>query len=84
MQVSTGSDVSSAPFIEQSAIISGVTEAVAAILEDENVDPYVDVDLMETDRVHLRKTPDNVGIVDVVITSLKSAGRNLDVLSGPI
>ena len=37
---------------------------------------------MEVDRVLLRNTPDNVGIVDVAITSPKSAGRNLDVLSG--
>ena len=42
----------------------------------------VDVDLMEADRVPLRKAPDNVGIVDVAITSSESAGRNSDVLSG--
>jgi len=51
---------------------------VAAILEDEDVDSFkMNVDLMEADRVPLRKTPDNLGIVNVVITSLKSAGRNL-------
>jgi len=56
---------------------------VAAILEDEDVDSSeVDVDLMEADIVPLRKAPSNVGIVDVAITSRKSAGRNLDVLSG--
>jgi len=33
-------------------------------------------------RVSLRKAPDNVGIVDITITSPKSAGRNLNVLSG--
>jgi len=42
----------------------------------------VDMDLMEADRVPLRKAPNNVGIVDVAIKSPKSAGRNLDGLSG--
>jgi len=37
----------------------------------------VDVDLMEADRVPLRKALSNVGLVDVVITSPKSVGRNL-------
>ena len=37
---------------------------------------------MEADRVLLRKAPSNVSIVDVEITSPKSAGRNLDILSG--
>jgi len=56
---------------------------VAAILEDEDVDSLeVDVDLMEANIVPLRKAPGNVDIVDVAITSLKSAGRNLDRLSG--
>ena len=55
---------------------------MVAILENEDVDPYVDVDFMKADRVSLRKAPDNVGIVDVVITSLKSAGRNLVDRSG--
>ena len=60
-----------------------MAELVAAILEDEDVDPLdVDVDLMEADRVPLRKIPSNVGIVDVEITSLKSAERNLINLSG--
>ena len=55
---------------------------VAAILEDEDVDLLeVDVDLMEADRVLQRKDPGNVGTVDVVITSSRSAGRNLDGLS---
>ena len=56
---------------------------VAAILEDEDVDSMeVNVDLMEADRVPLRKAPDNIGIVDVAITSPKSVRRNLNVLSG--
>ena len=56
---------------------------VTAILEDEDVDSLeVDVDLMKTDRVLLRKSPDNVGIVDVAVISPKSAWRNLNVLSG--
>jgi len=58
---------------------------VVAILEDEDVDSdslEMDVDLMEANRVHLRKAPGNVGIGDVAITSRKSAGRNLGVLSG--
>ena len=33
-------------------------------------------------RVSLRKARDNVDIVDITITSPKSAGRNLNVLSG--
>jgi len=37
----------------------------------------MDVDLMEADRVSLRKALSNVGLVDVVITSPKSVGRNL-------
>ena len=60
-----------------------MAEIVAAILKDEDIDSLeVDVDLMEADRVPLRMTPENVGIVDVATTSLKSAGRNLDVMSG--
>ena len=55
---------------------------VAAILEDKDVDPYMDMDLTEADKVPPRKAPDNVGIVDVVITSPKSARRNLVDLSG--
>ena len=42
----------------------------------------VDVDLTEADRVPLRKAPNNVGIVDVIIISSKSVGRNLVDLSG--
>ena len=57
--------------------------AATTILEDKDVDPLeVDAVLMEADRVPLRKTPDNVGIVDIVIISLKSAGKNLVDLSG--
>ena len=56
---------------------------VVTILEDEDVDSLeVNVDLMEADRVPLKKAPDNVSIVVVAITSPKSAGRNLDILSG--
>jgi len=58
-----------------------VAEVVVAILEDLN-SLEVDVDLMKADRVPLRKTPDNVGIVDVAITSPKSVERNLIDLSG--
>ena len=55
---------------------------MAAILEDEDVNSLeADVDLMEADKVPLRKTPGNVSIVDIAITSPKSIGRNLDVLS---
>ena len=54
---------------------------MVAILENEDVDPYVDVDFMKADRVSLRKALDNVGIVNVAITTLKNTGRNLDVLS---
>ena len=60
MRVSTGADVSSAPSIEQSAMISGRgrDRVVAAILEDEDLDLLeVDVDLMEADIVPLRKAP---------------------------
>ena len=56
---------------------------MAAILEDEDVDSLeVDVDLMEANRVPLRKAPDNIDIMDVAITSPKSVGRNLKILSG--
>jgi len=55
---------------------------VAAILEDGDVDLLeVDVARMEADRVPLRKDPCNAGIVDAVITSPRSAGRNLIDLS---
>ena len=40
------------------------------------------MDLMEADRVPLRKAPGNVGIVDVAITSPKNTERNLDILNG--
>jgi len=42
----------------------------------------VDVARMEADRVPLRKDPSNAGTVNAVITSLRSAGRNLIDLSG--
>ena len=52
---------------------------MATILEDKDVDLLeVDVDLLEADRVPLRKDP---GTVDAVITSPRSAGRNLVDLS---
>ena len=51
---------------------------MAAILEGEDVDLLeVDVARMKVDRVPLRKALSNVGLVDVVITSPKSVGRNL-------
>ena len=48
---------------------------MAAILEDE------DVARMEANRVPLRKDPGNADTVDAVITSPRSAGRNLINLS---
>ena len=60
-----------------------VVVIVNAILEDEDVDLLeVDVARMEAERVPLRKVPDNAGTVDAVITSPRSAGRNLVDLSG--
>jgi len=55
-----------------------------AILEDEDVvDPLeVDMVLMEADMMFFIKAPDTVSTVDVVITSPRSAGRNLVNLSG--
>jgi len=51
---------------------------VSAILKDEDVDPLeVDVVLMEADKVPPKNDTGNVGTVDVVITSPRSAGRNL-------
>jgi len=83
MRVSTKSEVLSAPSIEQCAMISSLTEVVATILENEDVNSLeVDVDLMEADKVPLKKVPDNVGIVNIAITSSKSVGRNLDAQSG--
>ena len=56
---------------------------VVAILEDKDVDLLeVGVARMEVDRVPLRKDPNNAGTVDAVITSPRSAGRNLVDLSG--
>jgi len=50
---------------------------VAVILKDEDVNLLeVDVAHMEADRVPLRKDLGNVGTVDAVITSLRSAGRH--------
>ena len=55
-----------------------MTEVVVAILNDEDVDLWeVDVVLVEVDKVHLRKAPDNIVIVDIAITSPKSVGKNL-------
>ena len=60
-----------------------VAVVVAAILEDEDVDLLeVNVAGMEGDRVPLRKDSENAGTVDAVITSPRSAGRNLVDLSG--
>jgi len=85
MRVSTRAGVFSAPSIEQSVMIfgRGHGRVMAVILEDEYVDLLeVDMARMEADRVPLRKDPDNAGTVDTVITSLRSAGRNLVDLSG--
>jgi len=55
---------------------------VIAILEDEDVNLLeVDVARMEADRMPLRKALDNAGTVNIVITSLRSVGRNLVDLS---
>ena len=56
---------------------------MAVILKDEDVALLeVDVVLMEGDRVPLRKDLGNVGTVDAIITSPKSAERNFVDLSG--
>jgi len=55
---------------------------VAAILDEDMDLLEVDVARMEADRVLLRKDPGNAGTVDAVITSSRSAGRNLVDLSG--
>jgi len=55
---------------------------VTAIL-DEDMDLFeVDVAHMEADKVPLRKDPGNAGTVDAIITSPRSAERNLADLSG--
>ena len=85
MQVSYGSKISSAPSIEQSAVIFSRGRGRGRGRDfggRERGFIGVDVDLMEANRVPLRKAPDNVGIVDIAITSPKSAGRNLGILSG--
>ena len=83
MRVSTRANVSSAPSIEQSAMVLDVVVVVAAILEDEDMDLLeADMAHMEADRVPLRKAPDNAGTVDAVIISPRSAGRNLVDLNG--
>ena len=85
MRVSNETDGFSTPFIEQSVIVSERAEimVVAVILKDEDVDPLeVDVVLMKADKVPLRKDPGIVDTMDTVITSSKSAERNLVNLSG--
>jgi len=60
-----------------------VVVVVTAILEDEDVDLLeVNVARMEATRVPLRKVLSNADTVDAVITSPRSAGRNLVDLSG--
>ena len=60
-----------------------VAMVVAAILEDEDMDLLeVNIARMEADRVSLRKNLGNADIVDAVITSPRSAERNLVDLSG--
>jgi len=55
---------------------------VVVVVEDENVDLLeVNVTCMEADRVPLRKDLSNASTVDAVITSSRSAGRNLIDLS---
>ena len=66
-------------------MVSRLVEVMVAvaILEDEDVDLLkLDMVLIEADRVSLIKAPGNVSIVDRVITSPKSAERNLIDLSG--
>jgi len=85
MRVSTGTDVSSAPFIEQSVIVSGRGRCRGRDhdLEEEDDDLLeVDVARMEADRVPLRKALGNADTVVAVITSSRSVGRNLVDLSG--
>jgi len=80
MRVSTGADVFSAPSIEQSVMVSGHGRGHgrAAILEDEDEDLLeVDVARMEADRMPLTKALGNAGIVDAVITSLRSVGSSI-------
>ena len=56
---------------------------MAAILEDENVHLLeVDVAHMEADKVPLKKDPGNAINIYAVITSPRSAGRNLVDLNG--
>ena len=55
---------------------------MVVILEDGNID-LLEVDMARiADRMSLRKVFDNAGTVDAVITSPRSAGRNLVDLSG--
>jgi len=82
MQISTSSDVSSAPSIEQSVMISRHGRDHDRDFGGRERGSVRGVDLMEADKVSLRKASCNIGIMDVVITSPKSAGRNLVDLSG--
>jgi len=81
MWVFTGADISSAPFIKQSAMVSerGRDRDFRGWGHE-----FLDVDVarMEADRVPLRKVPSNAGTMDAVITFRRSAGRNLVDLSG--
>jgi len=80
MRVSTGADISSAPSIEQSVMISGRGRGRGHCCDFGGRG----LGLMEADRVPMRKDPGNVGIMDALITSLRNAGRNLVDLSGHI
>ena len=82
MRVSTGSDVSFAPSIEQSAMISGCGRGHSHDFGGRGCGSVREHGSYGGRQVPLRKASGNVGIVDVLITSSKSAGRNLVDLSG--
>ena len=85
MQVSTGFEASSAPSIEQSVMIFGSGRGRGRGRDfggrgrrfiGGGCGSY------GSRQSAFEKAPSNVGIVDLAITSPKSAGRNLNVLSG--
>jgi len=82
--VSTGADISSAPTIEQSVMISGRGRArVVILVEHEYVAPLeAYVALMVVDMVCLIKDLCNESTAEGITTSLRSVGRSLVDLSG--
>ena len=83
--MSTGADVSHAPSVKQSVMVSGHTKVmvmVVVVFLEDMAHLKEDVDPMVVGRVAVIRGPDNVSIVGGIIISLRSVGGSLDVLNG--